>query len=86
MPWLPEQVFAVRAALPDRYQAMADPGAGCGLRQGEIIGLAEDDCWSRSSACPVAFTDATVPTGPHPFTPRAPGGGRPGLADRKSVV
>ncbi|GAA1093173.1 site-specific integrase [Kitasatospora arboriphila] len=43
VPWLPEQVFAVRAALPERYQAMADLGAGCGLRQGEIIGLAEDD-------------------------------------------
>ncbi|MEV4614874.1 site-specific integrase [Kitasatospora sp. NPDC049258] len=43
VPWLPEQVFAVRAALPERYQTMADLGAGCGLRQGEIIGLAEDD-------------------------------------------
>ncbi|GAA4866258.1 site-specific integrase [Kitasatospora terrestris] len=43
IPWLPEQVFVVRSALPDRYRAMADLGAGCGLRQGEIIGLAEDD-------------------------------------------
>ncbi|MGG7571213.1 tyrosine-type recombinase/integrase [Streptomyces sirii] len=43
IPWLPEQVFAVRGALPDRYRAMTDVGAGCGLRQGEIIGLAEDD-------------------------------------------
>ncbi|GAB2616299.1 hypothetical protein GCM10027168_55980 [Streptomyces capparidis] len=43
VPWLPEQVLAVRAALPDRYRAMVDAGAGCGLRQGEIIGLAEDD-------------------------------------------
>ncbi|MFD5113711.1 tyrosine-type recombinase/integrase [Streptomyces sp. NPDC058391] len=43
VPWLPEQVLAVRAALPERYQAMNDAGAGCGLRQGEIIGLAEDD-------------------------------------------
>ncbi|WP_030753625.1 tyrosine-type recombinase/integrase [Streptomyces sp. NRRL F-5135] len=43
VPWLPEQVLAVRAALPQRYQAMSDVGAGCGLRQGEIIGLAEDD-------------------------------------------
>ncbi|MFB6628915.1 tyrosine-type recombinase/integrase [Streptomyces sp. NPDC056362] len=42
VPWLPEQVRAVRAALPKRYQAMADVGAGCGLRQGEIVGLAED--------------------------------------------
>ncbi|MFC7964946.1 tyrosine-type recombinase/integrase [Streptomyces cinereoruber] len=42
MPWQPEQVRAVRAALPERYQAMADVGAGCGLRQGEIIALAED--------------------------------------------
>ncbi|AJE81991.1 integrase family protein [Streptomyces albus] len=43
VPWLPEQVFRVRAALEDRYRAMVDLGAGCGLRQGEIVGLAEDD-------------------------------------------
>lgn len=33
----------MRTALPERYRAMVDIGAGCGLRQGEIIGLAEDD-------------------------------------------
>ncbi|MYS22053.1 Site-specific recombinase XerD [Streptomyces sp. DvalAA-14] len=43
VPWLPEQVLAVRAALPQRYRAMVDVAGGCGLRQGEIIGLAEDD-------------------------------------------
>ncbi|MGW1267141.1 tyrosine-type recombinase/integrase [Streptomyces sp. NPDC002491] len=42
VPWVPAQVFAVRAALPERYQAMVDVGAGCGLRQGEVFGLAED--------------------------------------------
>jgi integrase len=42
VPWLPAQVHAVRAALPERYRAMVDTGAGCGLRQGEIVGLAED--------------------------------------------
>ncbi|MFE1295508.1 tyrosine-type recombinase/integrase [Streptomyces sp. NPDC058731] len=42
VPWLPAQVHAVRAALPHRYQTMVDVGAGCGLRQGEIVGLAED--------------------------------------------
>ncbi|MFJ9727726.1 tyrosine-type recombinase/integrase [Streptomyces sp. NPDC101209] len=42
VPWLPGQVQAVRAALPERYRAMVDSGAGCGLRQGEIVGLAED--------------------------------------------
>ncbi|MFI6617574.1 tyrosine-type recombinase/integrase [Streptomyces sp. NPDC050528] len=42
VPWLPTQVVAVRAALPERYRAMVNLGAGCGLRQGEIIGLAED--------------------------------------------
>ncbi|WP_371801099.1 site-specific integrase [Streptomyces sp. NBC_01732] len=41
-PWLPSQVQAVRRALPARYRAMVDSGAGCGLRQGEIVGLAED--------------------------------------------
>ncbi|OKJ37728.1 tyrosine-type recombinase/integrase [Streptomyces sp. CB01580] len=42
VPWLPTQVRAVRAALPERYRTMVDTGAGCGLRQGEIVGLAED--------------------------------------------
>lgn len=42
-PWTAEQVFGVRAGLPDRYQAMVDVGAGCGLRQGEIFGLAVDN-------------------------------------------
>ncbi|SEP57529.1 tyrosine-type recombinase/integrase [Streptomyces radiopugnans] len=41
-PWTPEQVFAVRAALPERYRAMVDVGGGCGLRQGEVFGLAVD--------------------------------------------
>ncbi|MEV7340574.1 site-specific integrase [Streptomyces sp. NPDC093544] len=42
VPWLPAQVFAVRSALPVRYRPMVDVGAGCGPRQGEIFGLAED--------------------------------------------
>ncbi|MGW1351234.1 tyrosine-type recombinase/integrase [Streptomyces sp. NPDC002409] len=41
-PWLSSQVQAVRKALPPRYRTMVDTGAGCGLRQGEIVGLAED--------------------------------------------
>ena len=40
VPWTREQVAAVRAGLPERYRAMVDAGAGCGLRQGEIFGLA----------------------------------------------
>ncbi|MFC9058305.1 tyrosine-type recombinase/integrase [Streptomyces sp. NPDC057074] len=42
VPWVPAQVLAVRAALLQRYRAMVDVGAGCGLRQGEVFGLAED--------------------------------------------
>ena len=42
-PWTGEQVAAVRQALPARYRALADPGAGLGLRQGEAFGLAVDD-------------------------------------------
>ncbi|MGW1973741.1 tyrosine-type recombinase/integrase, partial [Streptomyces tubercidicus] len=42
VPWVPAQVSAVRAALLERYRAMVDVGAGCGLRQGEVFGLAED--------------------------------------------
>ncbi|MFF8281040.1 tyrosine-type recombinase/integrase [Streptomyces lateritius] len=38
-PWPTQRVFAVRAGLPDRYAATVDAGAGCGLRQGEILGL-----------------------------------------------
>jgi integrase len=41
--WKPERVAAVRAALPERYQAMCDVGAGLGLRQGEIFGLSVED-------------------------------------------
>ncbi|MBY8881973.1 tyrosine-type recombinase/integrase [Actinacidiphila acidipaludis] len=41
-PWLPERVFAVRAALPARLRATVDAASGCGLRQGEVLGLAED--------------------------------------------
>ena len=42
-PWTGEQVGAVRAAMPARYAALADVGAGLGLRQGEAFGLAVDD-------------------------------------------
>ncbi len=42
-PWMATQVFGVRAALPRRYQAAVDAGAGCGLRQGEIVGLAVEE-------------------------------------------
>jgi integrase len=42
-PWTPVRVFAVRDGMPDRLRAMVDVGAGCGLRQGEIFGLAVDD-------------------------------------------
>ncbi|MEU4583678.1 tyrosine-type recombinase/integrase [Kitasatospora aureofaciens] len=42
-PWTPDRVAAVRAGLPERYQAMNDAGGGCGLRQGEIFGLPVDE-------------------------------------------
>jgi integrase len=42
-PWSAERVATVRAALPDRFQAMADCGAGLGMRQGEVLGLAVED-------------------------------------------
>jgi integrase len=43
VPWTPERVFAVRAAMVERYQATVSVGAGCGLRQGEILGLSVDE-------------------------------------------
>lgn len=42
-PWTADQVFAVRHALAPRFRAAIDLGAGCGLRQGEIFGLSEDE-------------------------------------------
>ncbi|WP_458246809.1 hypothetical protein [Streptomyces sp. MAI_2237] len=37
------QVFNVRAALEPRFRATVNPGAGCGLRQGEIFDLSVDE-------------------------------------------
>ena len=42
-PWTGDQVGAVRQYLPARYRALADVGAGLGLRQGETFGLAAED-------------------------------------------
>ncbi|MGI5140515.1 MULTISPECIES: tyrosine-type recombinase/integrase [unclassified Streptomyces] len=43
VPWTVERTFAVRFALPACYRAIVDLGGGCGLRQGEIFGLPEDE-------------------------------------------
>jgi integrase len=43
VPWTAQQVAAVRAALPSQWQVLVDLGAGLGLRQGEIFGLAVSD-------------------------------------------
>lgn len=42
-PWTGERVAAVLGALPGRYTGMGVLGAGCGLRQGEILGIGPDD-------------------------------------------
>lgn len=42
IPWPWKQVDAVIAAHPDPYRAMPVIAAGCGLRQGEVFGLAVD--------------------------------------------
>lgn len=42
-PWTAERVAAVRDALPARYQVIPELGAGTGMRQGEMFGLAADD-------------------------------------------
>lgn len=41
--WSRERVAAVQAALPEQYRVLVDIGAGAGLRQGEALGLSEDD-------------------------------------------
>jgi integrase len=43
VPWPVERLLAVTNALPERYRILATLGAGLGLRQGEIFGLAVDD-------------------------------------------
>lgn len=43
VPWEVDAVHAVHDAMPARYQIAATLGAGLGLRQGEIFGLAVDD-------------------------------------------
>ena len=43
LPWKLDEVLAIQVGLARRYQAMVDLGAGCGMRQGEIFGLAEED-------------------------------------------
>ncbi|MEV7699671.1 site-specific integrase [Streptomyces sp. NPDC086779] len=42
-PWNSSQVFAVRAALPEHLRATVDVASGCGLRQGEVFGLSEEE-------------------------------------------
>jgi len=42
-PWPAAQVLAVQRALPARYRLVATIAAGCGLRQGEVFGLAVED-------------------------------------------
>ncbi|WP_328387266.1 site-specific integrase [Streptomyces sp. NBC_00400] len=42
-PWSHERVTALRASLPEQYETTVDAGGGCGLRQGEIFGLAVDE-------------------------------------------
>ncbi|MFF4649687.1 tyrosine-type recombinase/integrase [Streptomyces sp. NPDC001380] len=43
VPWRGKQVLAVRAALPERYRPIVDLAGGCGMRQGEVLGLAVED-------------------------------------------
>ncbi|MFD0478109.1 tyrosine-type recombinase/integrase [Nonomuraea thailandensis] len=43
VPWSMQRLQAVTEALAERYRILATLGAGLGLRQGEIFGLAVDD-------------------------------------------
>ncbi|MFK0098977.1 tyrosine-type recombinase/integrase [Streptomyces sp. NPDC091040] len=42
-PWATDRIVAVRAGMMPRYAATVDAGGGCGLRQGEVFGLAKED-------------------------------------------
>jgi integrase len=41
--WPEERLRTVQGGLPDRFRIVCAVGAGCGLRQGEILGLSLDD-------------------------------------------
>lgn len=41
--WPEERLRAVQGGLSDRFRIVCTVGAGCGLRQGEILGLSLDD-------------------------------------------
>ncbi|HVK24981.1 MAG TPA: site-specific integrase [Actinokineospora sp.] len=41
--WSEDRVRSVESGLPDRWKIVVPIGAGCGLRQGEILGLSPDD-------------------------------------------
>lgn len=43
VPWTAAEVAAMRAALPERWCAMVDCGAGLGMRQGEILAIGPDE-------------------------------------------
>ncbi|MEU7970800.1 site-specific integrase [Micromonospora sp. NPDC049089] len=43
VPWKLDDIALIRAGLPERYRAVVDLGAGCGMRQGEVFGLTVDD-------------------------------------------
>ncbi|KRB80086.1 hypothetical protein ASE01_00840 [Nocardioides sp. Root190] len=43
VPWTPEQISALRSALPERYRPLLVCATGLGMRQGEIFGLAVSD-------------------------------------------
>src|SRR4029077_1593531 len=43
VPWTPDQIAAVAAALPARYSVLPFFGASTGLRRGELLCLAVDD-------------------------------------------
>lgn len=68
VPWSSERIFTVRSALPAQYQAAVDLGAGCGLRQGEIFGLANDqvrfDTGWLHVACQVKVANGHLVFGP----------------------
>ncbi|MFF4796376.1 hypothetical protein ACFY2M_43690 [Streptomyces sp. NPDC001276] len=51
VPWQPERVFAVRAAMVERIRTMVDMGAGCGLRRGEILGQCVDELDFDTNTC-----------------------------------
>lgn len=53
------RLFDVMTGIEDRFRILVTVGAGCGLRQGELLGLSVDDVDHASETLAEGCTPAT---------------------------